>query len=88
MKAEAKVDEQKTAQEREYTSQQKAALVAWHLAHGEAMTTANVATLTGLDRVGAWKLMCMLSNVIPIYQDDAGLWQVTALRELECIPTA
>lgn len=64
-----------------YTGQERAALIAWHLAHGEAMRTVDVVELTGLERQGAWKLMCRLSRVLPIYQDDCGFWQVNATRE-------
>jgi hypothetical protein len=66
---------------REFTSQERAALIAWHLAHGEAMTTLQVSELTGSSRQGAYKLMIALSRVLPIYQDENGFWQVCALRE-------
>ena len=60
---------------------ERAALIAWHLAHGEAMRTSDVVMMTGLERQGAWKLMCRLSRVLPIYQDDCGFWQVNVMRE-------
>ena len=68
--------------DQDYSAQEKAALIAWHLAHGEAMTTAEVASLTGLTWAGAWFLMSRLSRVLPIYRDDAGVWSVCALKEL------
>ena len=69
--------------ESEYTPREKVALVVWHLAHGDGLSTANVAEMTGLTRQGAWELMVCLSRVIPIYQDNRQIWQVCALRELE-----
>lgn len=68
--------------ESEYTPREKVALVVWHLAHGDGLSTANVADMTGLTRQGAWELMICLSRVLPIYQ-DGGIWQVCTLRELE-----
>ena len=58
----------------EYTPQEKAALVAWHLAHGEGMRTCEVVAMTGLTWRRAYELMCRLSRVIPICQDEAGVW--------------
>jgi hypothetical protein len=68
--------------EQEYTAQEKAALVSWHLAHGEGMSTAEVATITGLTWGGAWHLMNRLSRVLPIYRDESGVWAVCVLNEL------
>ena len=65
------------------TITERAALVTWHLAHGEAMQTRDVANLTGLGMAGAWILMQRLSRAIPIYQDDRGFWIVCTCRELE-----
>ena len=66
----------------DYSAQEKAALIAWHLAHGEGMTTGEVASLTGLTQSGAWRLMDRLSRVLPIYRDDGGMWSVCMLKEL------
>lgn len=68
---------------REYAPRQRAALVAWHLAHGDSMTNAEIATMTGLRPDSAYRLMCLLSSVLPLYQDDFGVWQVACLREFE-----
>ena len=67
----------------DYTAQQKAGLVAWQMAHGAAMQTRDVAELTGLSMMGSLYLMWNLSCVIPIYQDDRGIWTVCATIELE-----
>ena len=65
------------------TITERAALVVWHLAHGECMQTRDVVAITGLTRQGAWDLMQRLSRVIPIYQDERDVWQVCAALELE-----
>ena len=69
--------------ETDYTAQEKAALITWHLAHGEGMQTRDVAKMAGLSMPGAWYLMQRLSHVLPIYQDDCGFWVVCAMLELE-----
>lgn len=63
-----------------HTSQERAALVAWHLAHGESLTLFNVMDLTGLTYDRSRHFMSELSRVIPIYSED-GLWMVAAMRE-------
>lgn len=65
------------------TPQQRAGLITWHLCHGEGMQTRDVANLTGLSMSGALYLMWNLSTVLPIYQDDQGMWVVCAMLELE-----
>jgi len=67
------------------TITERAALVTWHLCHGEAMQTRDIASLTGLGMAGAWVLMQRLSRAIPIYQDDRGFWVVCAYRKPEGI---
>ncbi len=66
---------------REYLPRQRAALIAWHLAHGEALTTEDVARIVGLKHWAAWKTLVDLSAVIPIYQDDDDVWQVCYAQE-------
>jgi hypothetical protein len=69
--------------DQDYTAQEKAALVSWHLAHGEEMTTGEIASMTGLTWGGAWWLMARLSRVLPIYQNEKGVWAVSVIKELE-----
>lgn len=64
----------------EYRPQQRAALVAWWLAHGEGLRTADVARLTGLTWTGAKQLLCMLSQHLPIYQDERHIWRVLRIK--------
>jgi hypothetical protein len=58
---------------RELTPQERAALIAWHLAHGEAMTTRQVAELTGLEVISAYQMMDRLAGVLPIRR-EGGTW--------------
>jgi hypothetical protein len=66
----------------DYTGQERAALVAWHLAHGDGLTTRQVSEIVGLSWDNAHRLMLRLSRVLPIYQDKH-VWQVCALREIQ-----
>ena len=50
--------------------------LAWHLVHGECMTTAQAAELIGYSRQGALRMLGVMSRYMPIFQDDDGLWQV------------
>ena len=61
-------------QTEEYTSVERYGIVSWHLAHGEEMRACEVAQLTGLTWEGAYELLCRLSRVIPICQDEHGVW--------------
>ena len=54
----------------DYVVTERAALVAWRLHQGEAMTTAEVAALVGLQRPAAHKLMEKICRVLPITQVD------------------
>lgn len=65
------------------TPSERVALVVWHLAHGEALTTELVSQITGITLRRAYDLMCRVSRVIPIYQGDGHVWQVCTLRELD-----
>ena len=70
------------AEEREYTGQQRAGLVTWHLAHGEGLRLEDVVALTALSREAARTLMDNLSCAIPIYCDEEGVWQACFLKEI------
>jgi DNA-binding IclR family transcriptional regulator len=68
---------------RELTPQERAALVAWHLAHGEAMTTRQVAETAGMSVSCAYRLMYALARVLPVYKNGDGFWQANVMREAE-----
>lgn len=67
----------------EFTSQERAGLVVWHLAQGEGIRTRDVAAMTGLTHRGALYLMHRLSRCLPFYQDDENFWQVCYMREMQ-----
>lgn len=57
------------AVEREYTSQERAALVAFWIAQGETLDGPLVAMRTGLSNRAAWQLLCKLCRVLPIAEN-------------------
>ncbi len=65
-----------------------AGLLAWHLAHGEAITAYQAAELTGLTPRGARAMLSRLSGTLPLVfvpgrGRKRGLWMVEALLECE-----
>lgn len=70
----------------ELTGEERVAVVVWHLAHGEGLTTLQIARMTGLKWHAAYRLMTRISRKIPIYLEDRcggdRRWQVCAMREL------
>lgn len=64
----------------ELISVQRAALVIWWLAHGEALTTGNVARLCGITREGAQCLMHTLAGSWDIRR-ERGRWYLRSWRE-------
>jgi hypothetical protein len=57
------------------TPSERVAVVVWALMHGQRLTTRQVATLSGLSVQGAFGLMCRISRVLPLYQDEQNVWQ-------------
>ena len=58
--------------------------VVWALAHGEALNVRAVTAMTGLSRQDAYRLLCKISRVAPIYDDPiTHIWQALAMREAE-----
>jgi len=64
------------------TTTEAAALLAWHLAHGEAIGNAEASELTGLSQEGARQMLCRLCRVLPILFHN-GRWMAVALLETE-----
>lgn len=65
-----------------------AGLLAWHLAHGEAMTVYQAAELTGLTPNGARRMFYRLSATLPLVfvpgrHGRPGLWMVESRQECE-----
>lgn len=59
------------------TVTQRAALATYLLLQGWQPKTRQVAEKFGMSDGGAWNLMCRLSDVLPIAQDDEDRWHVT-----------
>lgn len=56
-----------------FTSQERAAMVAWELANGKKMSTKDVQNLTELKPRAARELLTKLARVLPIRRMD-GVW--------------
>jgi len=56
-------------------------LLSWHFLHGEALTTMEVARMTGRSRSGAYRLLCEMSGAMPLVQDDECRWQLESMLE-------
>jgi DNA-binding IclR family transcriptional regulator len=63
------------------TAQERAAAVAWYLCEGEAMSVANICSITGLSESGVSRLMDRLVRKLPIFRDDDGIWQALGRAE-------
>lgn len=66
--------------DREFVTTERWALVSWHLAHGDALSTTQIAELVGIGRQAAWEGMQKLSRVIPVLCFD-GEWMPAVMAE-------
>lgn len=62
----------------ESTPTERAAVVAYWLANGRAVTTASVAESLQVSQRTAQRLVVSVSRVLPIYRDDSGCWRLLA----------
>jgi len=58
-------------------------LLSWHFLHGEALTTMQVAGMTGRSRSGAYRMLCEMSATMPLVQDCRWRWQLESMLEAE-----
>ena len=56
-------------------------LLCWHFMHGEALSTAQVARMTGRSRSGAYRMLCEMSGAMPLVQDEDQRWQLECMLE-------
>lgn len=56
-------------------AQERAAVISWKLAHGERLTTSQIAALCSTTRQAAWHMMSHLSRILPIHLNDDDQWQ-------------
>ena len=57
-------------------------LLSWHFLHGEALTTAQVACMTGRSHSGAYRLLCEMSGAMPLVLYRRR-WQLESMLEPE-----
>jgi hypothetical protein len=58
-------------------------LLSWHFLHGEMITTAQAARMTGYTHGGAYRLLCEMSGAMPLVQDCQWRWQLESMLEPE-----
>ena len=57
--------------DREFTSQERAMLLAWALRDGERLAVKDVAYLTGLKTRAARRLLVRAERVLPVFKDGS-----------------
>jgi len=67
--------------EKEKTTQQRAGAVAFSLALGKKMTTADIAEMCGFTQRAARDLVRQIEKVLPIERNEAGEWGITWAEE-------
>ena len=66
---------------RDWTPTERISWTTWQIAHGEVLTTKQVAESTGISWHGAQKMLCRMSRRLPILQLNGG-WQAAEMAEL------
>ena len=73
-------------EELDFTPQERAAILTWHLSQGGVLTAEQAAKMTGLQYPrSASKLLGRLSRVLPITCTEKGVWHIGVVREKEGI---
>lgn len=67
------------------TPTHRAAHIAILLRDGRRLTTADVAAITGMTRVGSWGLLTRLSGILPILPDEEGRWHWVGKEDVEIV---
>lgn len=67
----------------ELTCTERVGKLTYWLLLGDGIRTADAADLVNCTRQHAWRMLCALSRVVPIYQDEDGFWQMTAMKEID-----
>lgn len=67
--------------DREYVATERVGVIVWQLAHGDTLTTAQVAELAELSYSGAHKMMQKLTRSIPILCFN-GEWMPAVMAEV------
>ena len=64
-----------TPQPLDLTIRQRTAIVVYAILTGQELSTIEVAEKISMTRQGAWAILDQISIVLPIYQDDNGIWR-------------
>ena len=64
------------------TIRERTAVIVFALAEGQTFSTAEVARRVNITRQGAWYLLNAISRLLPITQDDEGIWRRVVLDEI------
>ena len=62
---------------------ERTAIIVFFLVEGRTFRTAEVASLVGVSRQGAYDLMARISRVLPLALDD-GTWRFVRIEERVC----
>ena len=66
----------------DFTPQERAAILTWHLSQGGVLTAEQAARMTGLQHTrSAGKLLAKLARVLPITCTEDGVWHIGVARE-------
>lgn len=60
----------------ESTPMERAAKLTYLLTTGRKITTDEAAELTGITPRSAERTLCLISRIVPIYQDEEGNWMM------------
>lgn len=64
------------------TPAERVAVITWYLASGMTITTQEAAKMAHISHQRAWEILCEISRVLPIYQDDRQYWTVCKEKEV------
>ena len=64
-----------TPQPLDLTIRQRTAIVVYAILTGQELSTVEFAEKISVTRQGAWAILCQISGVLPIVQDDDGIWR-------------
>jgi len=57
------------------TPSERYALIGWYMAFGLALSTKEISEMLNLSHDSALRAMYRVSRILPIYQDDKGIWR-------------
>lgn len=64
------------AEQRELLKTEGIGMVAYHLCQGGTVTPRSVAAMVGIRPNGGYKMLCRISRVLPVVNDESGWYLV------------